>query len=477
MVIHMIYLDHSSKIPLYMQIYEQIREEILNDNLEEGHVLSGSRGLAKTMQISRNTVNNAYAQLEAEGYIYSKKGIGSIVVKVPRLKGNNGDNAINIDAKKPLNHTIASSSTVKYDLTNSSHTSDLFPQNLWKKYTVECMEQLHRESKISEFQEKQGELYLRQNLLTYLKRIRGVRCEVGQIIITCGLQQSLEYLCNLLVSQERKVLMEEPGYHKALHIFRNNGFQISKVSVDQNGLNVSELPDDESICAVYTTPSHQFPTGVTLPINRRYELLEWADRHDVYLLEDDFDSEQRYYAKPIPSLQSIDLHERVIYLGTFSKALSPSIRMGYMILPPRLIELYLKKYEDYNANVPVLNQYVIGKMMETGQYDRHIRRLNQVFKKRLEAFQQAFLEISSQIKLISNGTGQYFLLEFKEGCNQNELIKRAFDQGVRVYSTMQFWQDKAECPPNTIFLGLSRIKIEEIPDCVSRLKTAWGEWL
>ena len=473
----MIYLNHESKTSLYMQIYNQLKEEILNGSLEEGHVLPGSRGLANTMKISRNTVNNAYAQLEAEGYIYSKKGIGSIVVQVPKLKGNDEDTVKNPDTKITLGDTRTHKPDVKYDLTNSSHTSDLFPQNLWKKYTLECMEQLHRESKISEFQEKQGELYLRQNLLTYLKRIRGVTCETGQVIITCGLQQSLEYLCNLLSDEDKKIIVEEPGYNKALHIFQNNGFEISTVPVDQNGLLVSELPEDNSICALYTTPSHQFPTGVTLPINRRYELLEWADRNEVYLLEDDFDSEQRYYARPIPSLQSIDRHDRVIYLGTFSKALSPSIRMGYMILPPRLIDLYLKKYEDYNANVPVLNQYVIGKMMETGQYDRHIRRLNQIFKKRLEAFQQSFMEISDQIKLISNGTGQYFLLEFKEGCNQKALIRRALDQGVRVYSTMQFWQDKAECPPNTLFLGLSRIRIEEIPDCVGRLKTAWREWL
>lgn len=473
----MIYLNHESKTSLYMQIYNQLKEEILNGSLEEGHVLPGSRGLANTMKISRNTVNNAYAQLEAEGYIYSKKGIGSIVVQVPKLKGNDEDTVKNPDTKITLGDTRTHKPDVKYDLTNSSHTSDLFPQNLWKKYTLECMEQLHRESKISEFQEKQGELYLRQNLLTYLKRIRGVTCETGQVIITCGLQQSLEYLCNLLSDEDKKIIVEEPGYNKALHIFQNNGFEISTVPVDQNGLLVSELPEDNSICALYTTPSHQFPTGVTLPINRRYELLEWADRNEVYLLEDDFDSEQRYYARPIPSLQSIDRHDRVIYLGTFSKALSPSIRMGYMILPPRLIDLYLKKYEDYNANVPVLNQYVIGKMMETGQYDRHIRRLNQIFKKRLEAFQQSFMEISDQIKLISNGTGQYFLLEFKEGCNQKALIRRALDQGVRVYSTMQFWQDKAECPPNTLFLGLSRIRIEEIPDCVGRLKTAWCEWL
>lgn len=151
--------------------------------------------------------------------------------------------------------------------------------------------------------------------------------------------------------------------------------------------------------------------------------------------------------------------------------------MGYMILPPQLLDVYLKTFENYNCTVPLLNQYVIGKLIETGQYDRHIRRLNNIFRKRLELFLKEFSDVKEKIKLSSNGTGQYFLVEFSKTANQHELITKALEQGVRVYSTMQFWQDKAECPPNTLFLGFSKIALEDIPDCVSRLKRAWSKWL
>lgn len=194
-------------------------------------------------------------------------------------------------------------------------------------------------------------------------------------------------------------------------------------------------------------------------------------------MEDDFDSEQRYYAKPIPSLQSIDSSGSVIYLGTFSKALSPTVRMGYMILPPQLLEIYLHKFRDYNSTVPLLNQYVIGRLIETGQYDRHIRRLNHIFRSRLELFLAEFSDVRQKIKLSSNGTGQYFLLQFLECTSQQELIDKALEQGVRVYSTMEFWRDKAECPPDTLFLGFSKIPLSDIPDCVARLKRAWEPWL
>lgn len=226
-------------------------------------------------------------------------------------------------------------------------------------------------------------------------------------------------------SERSTVLMEEPGFNKAVSVFINNKMEVQTVPVDENGLMVSGLPIVQNTCAVYSTPSHQFPTGATLPIDRRYELLEWVTQNDVYIIEDDFDSELRYYTKPIPSLQSIDLNDRVIYLGTFSKALSPSIRMGYMVLPPKILQRFLEKFETYNSTVPLLNQ----------------------------------------------------LLEFSEEANQDELIDKALEQGVKVYSTMQFWQEKAACPPNTLFLGFSKIKFEDIPDCVARLKAAWAEWL
>ena len=469
----MIFLDKESKRPLYIQLYSKIKRDILAGELREEQILPGSRSLAHTLQVSRNTVDNAYSQLVAEGYICAKKGIGYAVVKVPELrKGGVKKRKENIksEEKEPAQVPI-------YDLTNSSHTSDLFPKELWRKYTTECLDRLEQEAKISAYQDKQGERYLRQTLLAYLRRIRGVHCEAEQIIITCGIQQSLEYICKILPQEKAAILMEEPGYNKAVTVFNNNNREVWTVPVDEYGISVTKLPETEKIAALYTTPSHQFPTGVTLPIDRRFTLLEWAKRNKTYIIEDDFDSEQRYYARPIPSLQSIDVHDSVIYLGTFSKGLSPSVRMSYMILPPPLLRDFYKKFEFYNCTVPLLNQYVIGRIIETGNYDRHIRRLNHIFRKRLEEFSEAFLHMSDKIKISSNGTGQYFLLEFRENVSQKQLMEKALEQGVRVYSTMEFWQDKAECPANTLFLGFSKIRIEDISDCVDRLKTAWKEWI
>lgn len=481
----MIYIDKGKKETLYMQVYHQIRDEILNGTLQEGTILAGSRGLAKTLHISRNTVDNAYSQLVAEGYIAPKRGIGFVVLKVNEAMEQHPAPKFVKKRESPENYTIENrksaeiirNSNICFDLTNSSHTSDLFPKSLWRKYTLECMDQLEREKRLSIHLNKQGEMYLRSSLLAYLKRIRGVHFCEDQIVITAGIQQSLDYLCKLFQPDQTEIWMEEPGYNKAAAVFKNAGRCVLTVPVDDNGMMVSKLPDSENIGAIYTTPSHQFPTGAILPIGRRYDLLKWAVRNHTYIIEDDFDSEQRYYAKPIPSLQSIDRNDCVIYLGTFSKALSPSIRMGYMILPPNLLKSYQNKFKNYNCTVPLLNQYVIGKLIESGDYDRHIRRLNHIFRKRLECFNREFADIKEKVRIYSNGSGQYFLLEFSQMVDQSILIKKAEKEGVKVYSTMQFWQDQAECPPNTLFLGFSKIDMKDIPDCVSRLKTAWKAYL
>lgn len=459
-----------------MQIYQQVKKDIHQGVLKEGQILAGSRGLAKTLNVSRNTVDSAYSQLLAEGYIKAKKGIGYAVTKLPEIEATEVHQT-HVFPQIERHIESETEQNVLYDLTNSSHTSDLFPKALWKRYTVECLERLEKESKISSYQDKQGELYLRCSLLSYLERIRGVHCNEQQIVITCGLQQSLDYICSLLPTNRSTILMEEPGYNKAVAVFQNKGQDMQTVPVDEDGLVVAALPTKKSSWVVYSTPSHQFPTGVTMPISRRYELLEWANANDAYIIEDDYDSELRYYAKPIPALQSIDRNNRVIYLGTFSKALSPSMRMGYMILPPQLYQVYLKKYDNYNSTAPILNQYVIARLIETGQYDRHVRRLNNVFRKRLERFTEAFSDVMGKVEISSNGSGQYFLMRFSAQVEESQLIKKALKNGVKVYSTMQFWHEKADCPPNTLFLGFSKIPLEDIQDCVRRLKVAWRAWL
>ena len=489
----MISTDKTGSGPLYVQIYNQLKQDIACGALAEGTVLTGSRMLATMLGVSRNTVDNAYSQLAAEGYIAARRGVGFVVQHVPSIEAPTGPRKAAPDRRLPLGSQGAQPVQIGplqtgqpqqnqgqpavYDLTNSSHTVDLFPKSLWKKYTLECLELLEKEEKISALQDMQGEPYLRRNLLAYLKRIRGVHCAEDQIVIACGLQQSLEYLCKLAAQRGQKILMEEPGFNKAAAVFRNNHIPIQTVPVDKYGLEVAKLPVTAGAFALYATPSHQFPTGVTLPIGRRHALLRWAQSNQVYVLEDDFDSELRYYSKPIPSLQSIDTENRVVYLGTFSKGISPSIRMGYMILPPQLASAFHAMFAEYNSTVPVLNQYIIGRLLETGQYDRHIRRLANVFKKRLELFVREFSRLGSSIRITGNGTGQYFLLRFGAGTDQQMLIGKALEQGVRVYSTMQFWQDKAECPPDTLFLGFGKIRLEDIPDCVTRLKAAWARWL
>lgn len=476
----MIFLDRSKKEALYLQLYYQLKEEILTGVRKEGDCLLGSRAAAKQLDISRHTVDTAYSQLAAEGYIAAEKGLGFFVQPVPVLPNSRSiypSKEKNSLSFKNLKKISVGQPNILYDLTNSSHTSNLFPKKLWQKYTAQCLDRLYREEMISSLQDKQGELFLRESLTDYLQRMRGVHCHPDQIILTSGTQQSLDFLCKLLSKTNTPVLMEEPGYNKAVSVFNNNQRTTQTILVDEQGVCVDNLPSVKADTLLYTTPSHQFPTGVTLTIGRRYELLKWAYTHKSYIIEDDYDSELRYYAKPIPALQSIDQQDRVIYLGTFSKVLSPSLRMSYMILPPQLTEAYQKMFSDYNSTVPLLNQYIVATLIEEGKYDQHVRRLNQVFKKRLEVFTHSFADVQEKMTLSSNGSGQYFLLTFAEPVQQEELITAAANYGVKVYSTMNFWQEKASCPPNTLFLGFSKIELADIPDCAQRLKKAWKNWL
>ncbi len=469
----MIAIKKDSDEKLYMQLYRQIKNEILEGTLRENDMLQGTRTLARTLEISRNTVENAYRILEEEGYIESKRSSGYRVAEIPVLrKGMVKTESVHKKEKKS-----SEQKTVLYDLTNSSYTSELFPRTLWRKYTIEGLNELEKTSKISAYLNPQGEEKLRHHLKLYLERIRGVRCSEEQIVITAGSQQSLDIICKILPESKKTFIMEEPGYNKAAAVLKNNGKIVKGIPVDDKGLITDRLPFSKKIAASYVTPSHQFPTGAIMSVSRRFKLSKWAAKNDSYIIEDDYDSELRFYAKPIPSLASIDSFGRVIYLGTFSKALSPSVRMSYLILPEKLLGIYRKKFADYNCTVPLLNQYIASRILETSEYDRHVRHLNGTFKKRLELFKSELKTAMPEIEIKSNGTGQYFLLGFPGNVSSRKLMELALEKKVRVYETMQFWQEKAECPKGLLFLGFSKIDLKDIPDCVSRLKDAWEKHL
>jgi GntR family transcriptional regulator/MocR family aminotransferase len=461
-----IYIDKSSPLPLYRQIYRQIQSYIVEGRLLPGHKLTGSRTLSQQLGVGRNTVDSAYAQLAAEGYIEARQGAGFIVQALPTLKELGAERQIK-------RQTIAPDPTeapaVRYDLSYGSFSHRFFPAALWKKYTTQAVVR----QQIGCYQDRQGDPFLRETLVDYLYQTRGVRCNASQIVITCGLQHSISVLSQLLYPQGGAVAIEEPGYNGAAAVFKNHRVQLCSIPLDHQGIRVDRLPEDKAVNAVYVTPSHQFPTGIIMPVTRRYELLNWAVRNDAYILEDDYDSEYSYYTNPIPSLQSIDQADRVIYLGTFSKSLSPSMRIGYMVLPKRLLKRYAEKMGEYHCSASWMSQFVIGKMIDSGHYGRHVRRLCTIFRKRHDVLVKALAEMSPELRVCHPGAGLTFQLQFPPQMDYQWLIERARRQGIKVQSTYRYWQNKDLCPQNVLFIGFGAIDIEDIPDCIARLKRAW----
>ncbi|BCP64009.1 PLP-dependent aminotransferase family protein [Streptococcus suis] len=456
--------------PLYEQIYSQIKLDIINGYLSPNERILGTRTLAKMLDVSRNTVDRAYLQLTLEGYIESRKNAGFYVLRLPKVLCSSREK--NPFDENYMDEEILRQENIVYDLTNSSHTSNLFPKKVWKKHYITALEQLELAERLSSLQPFQGDVVLRKEICRYLERIRGVVCHPRQVIITSGLQQSLDYLCQFL-GKNKNVLMEEPSYPKAREIFIKNSCNISTGKVDVKGLDISKLSNAVNIDMIYTTPSHQFPLGMIMPISRRQKLLEFAEQNDSFVIEDDYDSELRYYEKPVPALKSIDYPDRVIYLGTFSKILSPSFRMSYIVLPKQFTEGFLERFRLHNSTVNLINQIALANVLSSGDYDRLVRKMSHIFKKRYEAFQNGFDTFQVPIRVSHNVSGQYFLVNFPTKINQYEMIKRALDEGVKVYDTMQFWQEEAECPHEHLFLGFSKIELEDIPDCMERLKKAW----
>lgn len=468
----MIKIETSNEIPLYQQIYTQLKTQILDETILNGEKLLSTRALAEQLQVSRNTVDKAYSQLLIEGYIDSVIGSGFFVKELPKkFKSTSAIQTLSSIPKK----STSTNPNIVYDLTNSSHTSNLFPKKSWRKYYLQAMDTLEKEERISSLQAMEGEMILRENLLLYLKKIRGVNASVEQLIITSGLQQSIDYLCKIIPKVSSTVLIEDPSYPKARVIFENNQLSIATSLIDEDGIIINDKKLTNQFDLIYTTPSHQFPTGITMSISRRHELLNFANKTQAFIIEDDYDSELRYYHKPVPALQSIDDVDRVVYLGTFSKILSPSLRMGYMILPKQLVTPFKKYFSHYNSTVNLLNQHTVSNILEAGEYDKIIRRMNTVFKKRFEKLNTEFASFKRNVSISNNLSGQYVLAQFDKTINQEEMIQKALVQGVKVYPTMEFWQDKADCPDNALFLGFSKIQLEDIEDCVNRLKLAWDE--
>jgi GntR family transcriptional regulator/MocR family aminotransferase len=459
-------LDKQSPSPLYIQLYDHLKRDIVTGTLTNGSKLPSIRTLSQHLQVSRNTVETAYQQLLAEGYIISRPKSGMYVkdleLDVIRTKS--------VPVPEALEPSSPSPSPSLIDFQYGNVDMSTFPMRLWKKYSNEAYNREMEEPK--SYGHHKGEYMLRKEIASYLYQARGVVCSPEQIILTSGTQQSLNLLCQTVFKHFRCMAIENPGYDRARYVFEHHGFDVAPVPLDKDGLSVEALKSSKANI-VYVTPSHQYPLGMVMPFNRRLELLQWAADTGGYIIEDDYDGEFRYEGKPIPALKELDQHESIIYLGTFSKMLLPSLRISYLVLPQRLVQAYDALFSTYISTVPRVIQHTLCAFMKDGEWDRHVRRMRLLYQKKHRLLVDSLTRyLGERATVVGEKAGLHLLIQLDTCLTEKELLEKAEGAGVRIYSTGKYWllPEKEKRP---LLLGFSQISIDQIEEGVKRLREAW----
>lgn len=456
-------LNNSEPLPLYKQLYNQIREHVLSGRLPADARLPSVRDLATELSTSRNTVESAYQELYAEGYIYSKNRSGYFVSLLDH------EAAVLSRADQPDGLTTAPSPApvYRYDFHPAQLAPASFPTAIWRRCFLDCLRESTNE--LSRYGDPQGEFGLRCTIQQYLERSRGVICQPDQIVICTGLQQSLDMVALMLKESHTSLAVENPGYHLPRTVFRNNGYEIIPIAVTANGLDLDALRSGNSRI-VYVTPSHQLPMGHVMPIANRLRLVEWAESGGNLILEDDYDSELRYHGQPIPSLQGLRPLGTIIYLGTFSKILSPALRMSYMVLPRPLLATYQCFFRDYCATVSLLEQRTMATFMVRRHWERHVRRMRIIYKKKHDIMLQAIeRHFGNTAQVVGQGAGLHVVLRLPDGNpGEAEIIRRANHAGIHLFPFSKF-HATGEPDFTTLLLGFGGMTVSDIEPGIRQL--------
>ena len=358
----------------------------------------------------------------------------------------------------------------KYDFTPNGVDLKSFPYNAWRKLSKDIL--MDDKTELFRAGDSQGEYGFRNAICNYLYQARGVNCTPDQIIIGAGSDYILMLLSTILGIHHR-IAFEDPTYKQAYRMVRSLSYETAPVPMDKNGMKVSELEKSGADIA-YVTPSHQYPTGVIMPLKRRLELLRWASQEEGrYIIEDDYDSEFRYKGKPIPALQGYDGEDKVIYLGTFSKSIAPAIRLSYMVLPKPLLEVYDQKSRFVNSTVSKVDQMIVQKFIEEGYYERHLNKTRALYKSRHDVLIEGLRPMMDICKISGEHAGVHLLLTFHNGMSEEELIQRAEAEDIRVYGLSDYCiQEKYEGNA-TILLGYANLSEEQIREAVQILNCCW----
>ena len=454
--------------PLYEYLYECIRNDILSGKLGINEKIPSKRTLAKNLGVSTITVENAYEQLISEGYIYSVPKKGYYISDISMLKVSGEQ------AGKPLTKKLKISKNAKrhegyFEFSSNRTESSDFPFSVWSKLVRQTLST--REKELLNESPCEGVAELRQAIARHLSSFRGMNVDPDQVIIGAG----TEYLYSLLIKLlgvDKLYAVENPGYKKLISIYKSNGAECTYVDMDDSGIDVNELKKSGADIA-HVSPTHHFPTGITMPVSRRYELLAWAMEKDGrYIIEDDYDSEFRLNGKPIALLQSIDGGEKVIYMNTFSKSLTSTIRISYMVLPEHLANKFFESLSFYSNTVSTFEQYALASFISEGYFEKHINRMRLRYGRKrtriLEMIRTVFDK--KECRIIENDSGLHFLLELNTKLSDKELQNRLLKKKIRIGSIADYYMDEAPHNEHQFILSYSGMDMDGLMKALKTIK-------
>jgi GntR family transcriptional regulator / MocR family aminotransferase len=481
--------------PLYRKIYETIRRAILSGEFGSRMRLPATRALAEQLGVSRITVLNAYEQLLAEGYLEGKPGAGTFVaselpddfLKTTDKHSPNQKNSLTENRQtaplrlSPFGEKLASKnvesvralSVARFEPFQNGLTAvDQFPFEIWSRIAARLLRNPPRE--ILGYGDPQGYLPLREAVAAHLKSARGVDCTAEQVIITSGAQQALDLTARIFLSEKDSVLIEDPCYLEARNSFKATGAKVIPVAVDEEGFNLTAAKDFGNAKLVYVTPSHQYPLGVTMSLARRLALIEWARARDAWIIEDDYNSEFRYAGRPLASLQGLAGGRgggggRVIYVGTFSKTIFPSLRIGCAVVPPALVDVFTVARALNDVNSPLIEQAILTEFITAGHFARHVRRMRTLYRERQQILvEECEKNLSGLLEVKKADAGMHLVGWLPQGIDGKNISHRAERQNLKISPVSAYCV--RELKRDGFILGYTAFDEKQIKQGIKKLK-------
>ncbi len=447
---------------LYEYLYKMIKQDILSGRLSEGERLPSKRSLAENLNISTITVETAYSQLVAEGYICSRARSGFFVAKIGEgLSVSTGQRSA------ALSDTAVNEREYSADFTANYTEKDSFPFLTWSRLTRETLSEQCEKLLLSS--PSQGIYELRKAIADYLFQFRGISVSPDRIIVGAG----TEYLYGIIIQllgREKRYALENPGYRKIGRIYSANGVDFVPIAYEKDCVDMASL-EASGADVLHISPSHHFPTGGVTPIGKRYELLSWAKSKGGYIIEDDYDSEFRLSGRPVPPLQSIDSEGRVIYINTFSKSLTPTIRISYAVLPPSLAEKYRRELGFYSCTVSTFEQTTLAKFIERGYFEKHLNRMRTCYRARRDNLLQCIKKHPryGMVKIKEADSGLHFILEINTDLPDSVLKERAGEKGVKISCLSDYYYGEKADSQHKIVINYSSLDAGKTEEAVELL--------